>query len=108
MKPTSHQLLVRELILQLKTGEIDAGYFRNKFGVEILEDWRDVWSEYAADGLLSIDGDRVEAIFFESGALRKTNGRFVWRIDQASGRLNGTFASTAAGSSGKSAATREL
>ena len=56
----------------------------------------------------SIDGDRVEATFFESGALRKTNGRFVWWIDQASGRLNGTFASTAAGSSGKSAATREL
>jgi hypothetical protein len=56
----------------------------------------------------SIDGDRVEATFFEQGTLRKTNGRFVWRIDQASGGLNGTFASTAAGSSGKSAATREL
>lgn len=56
----------------------------------------------------SIDGDRVEATFFENGALRKTNGRFVWRIDQASGGLNGTFVSTAAGSSGKSAAKREL
>jgi hypothetical protein len=31
----------------------------------------------------SIDGDRVEATFFEQGTLRKTNGRFVWRIDQA-------------------------
>ena len=56
----------------------------------------------------SIDGDRVEATFFEAGTLRKTNGRFVWRIDEASGGLNGTFVSTAAGSSGKSAATREL
>ena len=56
----------------------------------------------------SIDGDRVEATFFEQGTLRKTNGRFVWRIDQASGRLNGTFVTTAAGSSGKSAARREL
>lgn len=56
----------------------------------------------------SIDGDRVEATFFEHGALRKTNGRFEWRIDQSSGGLNGTFVSTAAGSSGKSAARREL
>jgi Domain of unknown function (DUF4388) len=56
----------------------------------------------------SIDGDRVEAIFLEEGTLRKTNGRFVWRIDQASGGLNGTFVSTAASSSGKSAAKREL
>jgi hypothetical protein len=56
----------------------------------------------------SIDGDRVEATFFEQGTLRKTNGRFVWRIDQASGGLNGTFVTTAAGSSGKSAARREL
>jgi len=56
----------------------------------------------------SIDGDRVEATFFEDGALRKTNGRFVWRIDQASGGLNGTFITTAARSSGKSAAKREL
>jgi hypothetical protein len=56
----------------------------------------------------SIDGDRVEATFFEHGALRKTNGRFVWRIDQSNGGLNGTFVSTAAGSSGKSAARREL
>jgi len=56
----------------------------------------------------SIDGDRVEATFFEEGTLRKTNGRFVWRIDGASGGLNGTFVTTAAGSSGKSAARREL
>lgn len=56
----------------------------------------------------SINGDRVEATFFEEGAMRKTNGRFVWRLDRANGGLNGTFVSTAAGSSGKSAAKREL
>ena len=59
LRPTPHQLLVREMILQLKTGAIDAGYFRDKFGVEVLEDWVDVWQEYAADGYLAIDGDRV-------------------------------------------------
>lgn len=55
----------------------------------------------------SINGDHVEATFFEHGAVRKTNGRFVWRIDETGG-LNGTFVSTAARTSGKSAAKREL
>lgn len=59
LRPTLHQMLVRELILQLKTCAIDAGYFRDKFGVEVLQDWRDVWQEYLGDGYLTIDGDQV-------------------------------------------------
>lgn len=59
LRPTPHQLLVREMILQLKTGEIDADYFRRKFGVQILDDWREAWREYAGDGYLTLDGDRV-------------------------------------------------
>jgi oxygen-independent coproporphyrinogen III oxidase len=59
LRPTPHQLLVRELVLQLKTGAIDADYFRRKFGVEILEDWRDVWRQHADNGLVTIDGDQV-------------------------------------------------
>ena len=37
---------MRELILQLKTGRIDAGYFRDKFGAEIVDDWTDTWRQY--------------------------------------------------------------
>jgi oxygen-independent coproporphyrinogen-3 oxidase len=59
MRPTRHQLLVREMILQLKTGQLDAGYFRQKFGVEILDEWRDAWQEYVGEGYLTIDGDRI-------------------------------------------------
>lgn len=55
-----------------------------------------------------IDGDKIEATFSEQGAMRKTNGRFVWKIDRAGGGLTGTFASTAAQTSGKSTARREL
>jgi len=54
----------------------------------------------------SIDGDRVHATFSEAGTARKTDGRFVWRVDKASGGLTGTFVSTAARASGKSAATK--
>lgn len=59
MRPTPHQLLIREMILQLKTGRLDAGYFRGKFGVEIVEQWRDVWDQHQADGYVEIDGDRI-------------------------------------------------
>ena len=41
---TDHQLLIREMILQLKTGQIDAGYFRQKFGEEILTVFRDAYA----------------------------------------------------------------
>ena len=56
----------------------------------------------------TIDGDKVEATFSENGAMRTTNGRFVWRIDKTTGGLTGTFVSTAAGARGRSAATKEL
>jgi hypothetical protein len=55
----------------------------------------------------SIDGDRVEATFSEEGQARRTNGRFVWRIDKAGG-LTGTFSSSAARASGKSTAKKEF
>ena len=59
MRPTDHQLLVREMILQLKTGRLDAGYFRDKFGVEILQEWSDEWRQHVEDGYAEIDGDDI-------------------------------------------------
>jgi len=56
----------------------------------------------------SINGDTIEATFFEDGTARKSNGKFVWRIDKAGRGLSGNFATTAARSSGKSAAMREM
>lgn len=43
LRPTAHQLLIRELILQLKTGKVDSRYFAEKFNVPILEAWHDTW-----------------------------------------------------------------
>ncbi len=60
MRPTQHQLLIREMILLLKKGWLDAGYFRQKFGVEILDEWRDEWLAHQGDGMLTIAGDRIE------------------------------------------------
>jgi oxygen-independent coproporphyrinogen-3 oxidase len=60
MRPTQHQLLIREMILQLKKGYLDADYFRQKFGAEIVDQWRGQWQTYADQGMLTIDGDRIE------------------------------------------------
>ncbi|MEX2185817.1 MAG: coproporphyrinogen-III oxidase family protein [Pirellulales bacterium] len=57
--PTPHQRLVREMILQLKTGRLDVGYFRDKFGVDIIEHWADAWRRYAGEELLSFDANEV-------------------------------------------------
>jgi oxygen-independent coproporphyrinogen-3 oxidase len=60
LRPTPHQLLVREMILQLKTGRIEADYFRRKFNAEILDHWSDVWRGYVDQGLVTIDRDDIE------------------------------------------------
>ncbi|MBP85998.1 MAG: coproporphyrinogen III oxidase [Planctomycetaceae bacterium] len=60
MRPSKHQLLVRELILLLKRGYLDAGHFRKKFAVEVLQEWSEVWKQHVEDEMLTIDGDRIE------------------------------------------------
>jgi oxygen-independent coproporphyrinogen-3 oxidase len=59
LKPTPHQLLVRELILQLKTGRLDVGYFREKFGVDVIDHWRAAWQHFHDEGLLDFDSASV-------------------------------------------------
>ena len=54
-----HQRLIREMILQLKMGKIDAGYFRNKFGVEITHEFADAYKSLVDEGFVQISGDEV-------------------------------------------------
>lgn len=55
-----HQALIREMILQLKKGWLEVSYFQDKFDVNILQHWQDVWNGYRDEGLLSFTEDRVE------------------------------------------------
>ncbi len=57
--PTDHQRLVREMILLLKRGYLDAGYFRDKFGVEIVEHFASQWQDYLREGYVTIEGDSI-------------------------------------------------
>lgn len=55
----------------------------------------------------SIDGDKVIATFYEDGRMRRTNGRFIWKLKDGGDALTGTFVSTAANSSGTSSLTKQ-
>ena len=60
LQPTGQQRLIREMILQLKRGFLDAGYFQEKFGVDIFEHWRDVWTQYESVGWAILGDGRVD------------------------------------------------
>jgi oxygen-independent coproporphyrinogen-3 oxidase len=47
---TPKQLLIREMVLQLKTGSIEAGYFRQKFGVDVLSEFTESFEELTNAG----------------------------------------------------------
>ena len=59
-RPTPHQLLIREMILQLKRGYLDVGYFKDKFDVDITQRWADEFGQHAKDEMLTVSTDRVE------------------------------------------------
>jgi oxygen-independent coproporphyrinogen-3 oxidase len=56
---TPRQRLIREMILQLKTGRLDPTYFRRKFAADILESFQTGFEQLAAEGHLSLSPDEV-------------------------------------------------
>ncbi|MCH8807533.1 MAG: coproporphyrinogen III oxidase family protein [Planctomycetes bacterium] len=56
---TDRQRLIRELILQLKLGKIDAGYFRDKFAVEIRDEFADAWRSLDREACVEFAGDEI-------------------------------------------------
>jgi oxygen-independent coproporphyrinogen-3 oxidase len=78
LKPAPRQLLIREMILQLKTGTLQTDYFRQKFGVDVLAEFAGGFGtleqaghltrqngtvQVTESGLLQVD--RLLAVFFE-------------------------------------------
>ena len=59
-RPTEHQRLIREMILQLKGGFLKAEYFQAKFGVDIFEHWQEVWTKYEQEGFAKLTEGRVD------------------------------------------------
>ena len=53
LKLTPQQRLIREMILQLKTGALDAAYFQWKFGVDVWSEFQPVYEELERAQLLT-------------------------------------------------------
>jgi oxygen-independent coproporphyrinogen-3 oxidase len=61
-KPTAEERLIRELVLQLKLGSIRPSYFREKYGVNILERFGDQLASLKAEGYLATSSDDLVAL----------------------------------------------
>ena len=46
------QRLIREMVLQLKTGSIDTAYFQKKYGVDVWNEFRPVYEELEEKSVL--------------------------------------------------------
>jgi oxygen-independent coproporphyrinogen-3 oxidase len=54
---TADDQLIREFILQMKTGAIEAAYFERKFGVDVLARFDEPLQQLASTGMLTLRGD---------------------------------------------------
>lgn len=59
LRCSPEQLLVREMILQLKKGWLDRGYFRDKFAVDPVDRWGGEFASHRDAGWLDWDARRV-------------------------------------------------
>jgi oxygen-independent coproporphyrinogen III oxidase len=59
LTPTADERLIREVILQLKLGRISAGYFQNKFEVDIRRRFAPVLKTLSDWGFLQVEGDSI-------------------------------------------------
>jgi oxygen-independent coproporphyrinogen-3 oxidase len=60
MTPTAHQKLIREWVLQMKEGAVDAEPFRRKYGVDPLEEFAEPLSNQERAGYLKRINGHVE------------------------------------------------
>src|SRR5262245_45164206 len=57
---TPKQRLIREMILQLKTGALDAAYFRSKFGVDVWQEFQSAYERLRREELVRRDNRTIE------------------------------------------------
>jgi len=59
-RPTAEERMIRELVLQLKLGKVQPPYFARKYGVNLLERFKDQLTQLTADGFVaSADEDAI-------------------------------------------------
>jgi len=68
-RPTHDERMIRELVLQLKLGSVRPSYFRNKYGVDLLDRFRDELASLSREGSLQEASNELIALTRE-GLLR--------------------------------------
>ena len=56
---SSKERLIRETILQLKLGHLDPSYFRDKFGVELTDEFGSAFTKLERDSMATVDSDTI-------------------------------------------------
>ena len=56
---TPKQKLIREMILQLKTGRLELGYFKEKFGVDVWDEFSSIFESLREDGMLERSEEQI-------------------------------------------------
>jgi oxygen-independent coproporphyrinogen-3 oxidase len=57
---TPKQKLIREVILQLKTGALDTRYFHRKFGVDVWREFQSAFEQLSQERMLERDKETIE------------------------------------------------
>ncbi|HSE97187.1 MAG TPA: coproporphyrinogen-III oxidase family protein [Blastocatellia bacterium] len=60
LRLTDRQRLIREMVLQLKTGSLDMEYFSRKFDVDIWREFQPAYERLSQEKLLERKGERIE------------------------------------------------
>jgi oxygen-independent coproporphyrinogen-3 oxidase len=68
-RPSDEERAIREFVLQLKRGSVRPSYFRDKYGLDVLERWKAPLAELRAEGYLRA-ADAAEVALTREGLLR--------------------------------------
>jgi oxygen-independent coproporphyrinogen-3 oxidase len=57
---TERDRLIREIVLLLKTGHLDVGYFQSKYAIDIRNEFRGAFNKLADEGWLTVMGENID------------------------------------------------
>ena len=60
LRPTAHQMLIRELVLLMKEGQVDLGRINKKYNVRVQEEFAVPFRNQQSAGYLTVEGDQLK------------------------------------------------
>ena len=57
---SSEEAMIRQFVLKMKLGRLHTRPFRDRFGVDVIERWRDILILFREHGLLDFNDDRIQ------------------------------------------------